>query len=346
MAAIASKPKKDLSYGREAWCSEDASVVDAVCEFQACRLRPTYKVRQRFRRRVRDLLVSRARPEFYSRIVVGHEEANELIHEIVLAPRPALVGRIGATELSCVKHFVERRQGSQKRAYPTRVRSRMRKNAGFFPATEDSLDAFCRGYLDAASEIDVLGVWYNQFEEVIANQVCPGASLVPLRALEPYFHPEPWSRALTGKTVLVIHPFAASIRENFERNRTRLFVNEWVLPEFDLQLITAVQSIAGQTTAYPTWFDALEDMQAQMDALRFDICLIGAGAYGLPLAAYAKRAGKIAIHLGGATQMLFGIRGRRWDTDEASRFYNQWWVRPTSAETPVDARSVEGGCYW
>ncbi len=219
-------------------------------------------------------------------------------------------------------------------------------NAGFFPATDDFLDSFCQNYIRAASEIDVLGVWRNQFEQVVANEVCPTARLVPLRALEPYFHPDPWSRALAGKIVLVVHPFADSILENYRRNRPRIFADQSVLPPFDLRLIRAVQSIAGQRTAYLTWFQALDDMMSRMDAHQFDVCIVGAGAYGLPLAAHAKRAGKVAIHLGGATQILFGVRGRRWDTDDVSHFYNQWWVRPTSGETPSGARSVEDGCYW
>ena len=272
--------------------------------------------------------------------------SNETIYQMVVASRPALIGRIGATELSCVRHFLEKRQGPRKRDYPARVVSRMRIGAGFFPATSHFLDDFCREYLDAVSEIDVLGIWYNGFEDVLANRACPGASLALLRALEPYFHPEPWSCALAGKTVLVIHPFTDSIRENYERNRARLFDNSSVLPLFDLRLMKAVQSIAGQPTEFATWFDALEHMREEMDTQRFDVCIVGAGAYGLSLAAHAKRTGKVAIHLGGATQMLFGIRGRRWDTDEASRFYNPWWVRPTAAETPSNARLVEGGCYW
>ena len=145
---------------------------------------------------------------------------------------------------------MERRQGSSKPAYPHQVASRMRMNAGFFPATDDFLNSFCQNYIRAASEIDVLGVWRNQFEQVVANEVCPTARLVPLRALEPYFHPDPWSRALAGKIVLVVHPFADSILENYRRNRPRIFADQSVLPPFDLQLIRAVQSIAGQRTAY------------------------------------------------------------------------------------------------
>ena len=310
-----------------------------------------YRFRQRFRRRVKALftrvgLVRMAKPAEYTRAILGFAEANALIYGTAMAASPALVGRFGATELSCVRHFLEKRQGLRKRDYPRKVVSRMGILSGFFPRTEDALDAFCREYLEAASELDVLGVWYNRFEDVVANQICPEAALVPLRSLEPYFHADPWSRALAGRTVLIIHPFIDSIRENFERNRTRLFDDTAVLPSFDIRFVRAVQSIAGQSTGYATWFDALNDMKAQIDANRFDICIIGAGAYGLPLAAHAKRGGSIAIHLGGATQVLFGIRGRRYDTDVAARFYNEWWVRPTLSETPSDARSVEGGCYW
>jgi hypothetical protein len=316
------------------------------CGARPCRLVVTYRLKYHVRRRAKAILVRRPKPDAYSRTIAGYAEANELVHQIVLSGGPALVSRIGAAELSCVRHFVEKRQSSIKPAYPHRVASRMRMNAGFFPATDDYLDSFCQHYIRAASEIDVLGVWRNQFEQVVANQICPSASLVPLRALEPYFHPEPWSRALAGKTVLVVHPFADSILQNYGRNRPRIFVDQSVLPPFDLRLIRAVQSIAGQRTGYATWFEALDDMMGRMDAQRFDVCIIGAGAYGLPLAAHAKRTGKVAIHLGGATQILFGVRGRRWDTDDVSHFYNQWWVRPTSTETPSDARSVEDGCYW
>ena len=45
----------------------------------------------------------------------------------------------------------------------------------------------------------------------------------------------------------------------------------------------------------------------------FDVAIIGCGAYGMPLAAMLKQAGKQAIHLGGATQLLFGIKGKRWE---------------------------------
>jgi hypothetical protein len=61
------------------------------------------------------------------------------------------------------------------------------------------------------------------------------------------------------------------------------------------------------------------------------------------LAAHIKRMGKKAVHLGGSTQFMFGITGKRW---EGNPFINEHWVRPSLEETPAKAALVEGGCYW
>jgi hypothetical protein len=68
---------------------------------------------------------------------------------------------------------------------------------------------------------------------------------------------------------------------------------------------------------------------------------------GFPLAAHVKRMGKKAIHMGGATQILFGIKGKRWDTHPViGAMYNEHWVRPALEDVPQQANKVEGGCYW
>jgi hypothetical protein len=98
-------------------------------------------------------------------------------------------------------------------------------------------------------------------------------------------------------------------------------------------------------------------MEDRMDSTEYDIALIGCGAYGFPLAAHAKRMGKKAVHLGGALQILFGIKGKRWEdpnysvgfgnrTNPYLEMFNEYWVRPSADECPKDAKSVENGCYW
>ena len=41
----------------------------------------------------------------------------------------------------------------------------------------------------------------------------------------------------------------------------------------------------------------------------------------MPLAAFIKSIGKKAVHLGGSTQILFGIKGERWDERDFFRNY-------------------------
>ena len=75
--------------------------------------------------------------------------------------------------------------------------------------------------------------------------------------------------------------------------------------------------------------------------------VLGCGAYGMPLGAAIKRAGRQAIHLGGSLQLLFGIRGRRWDALPSFQpLFNHDWVRPSAEETPQRAEAVDAGCYW
>jgi len=90
-------------------------------------------------------------------------------------------------------------------------------------------------------------------------------------------------------------------------------------------------------------------MYNQAKKIDFDVAIIGCGAYGFPLAAKLKDLGKTVIHMGGVTQMLFGIRGQRWETDVkagAINLPNEYWVRPDKNEVPLNSNQIEGGCYW
>lgn len=142
-----------------------------------------------------------------------------------------------------------------------------------------------------------------------------------------------------------MHPFEKSILSQYSR-REKLFTNPRVLPQFaDLQVVRAVQSIAGNRVPFDNWFDALEHMKECIASKDFDVALIGAGAYGLPLGAFVKSLGKQAVHTGGVTQVLFGIIGKRWE-NWYPWLFNEYWIRPSEEERPLNASRVEGGCYW
>jgi hypothetical protein len=148
----------------------------------------------------------------------------------------------------------------------------------------------------------------------------------------------------------VVHPFASTIEKQYLKRD--LIFKDNLLPAFELQTIQAVQSIAGNPTQFRDWFAALDFMKIEIDKHDYDICLIGCGAYGFHLAAHIKRQGKKAVHLGGSLQLLFGIRGKRWEDSSYNPNYNftalmnEHWVKPGKEEKPEGASNVEGACYW
>jgi hypothetical protein len=284
--------------------------------------------------------------------------ASDLIREKLAAPDPCMIARIGHTELKLsVKHWNQRNRSCLRNIYDyvnggpepfwfdDNIKLEMRYSSGFFPCTDRALNRFADQFLRDLTQTDVLGSWLNGETKLVPYLV--QAKTVRLVDLEPYFHRDPWTTALSGRTVLVIHPFEASIRRQYEK-REVLFDDPRILPPFTLKTLKAVQSLGADTMGFETWFAALDWMCARVREIDFDVALIGAGAYGLPLAAQVKRLGKKAVHLGGAMQIMFGIQGKRWDEwPQYQKLYNNHWTRPLPEEVPASNRDFDGGqAYW
>ena len=285
------------------------------------------------------------RKKYYGKKIRGIDEANNIIYEALESGKPFLAARFGDAELRALVYTLENDLGFRK-GFPNYIKNVMSINAGFFPATDENLLEFGHVLWDSAKDVDVFGVWFNLMEDYVIHEQNPEANLVELEALEPYRSSRPWSRALKGKKVLVVHPFEESINSQY-KIRHRIFQDTRVLPDFELITYKAVQTNAGGTSKYKDWFEALDAMYTDIQAIDFDIAIVGCGAYGLPLAAKLKRMNKQVIHLAGATQILFGIRGARWDVrPEMQKYFNDYWIRPSESEKPVNAAAGENGCYW
>ncbi len=218
----------------------------------------------------------------------------------------------------------------------------MPNNAGFFPINDVSLKKFAKLMLADSNEIDVLASW--RIEELFFYNKLKKVNKIGLLDLLPAYHGKFWTDCLIDKKVLVVHPFAETIISQYRFHRAKLFEDRSILPKFaSLETVKAVQTIAGNKSEHKTWFDALDYMKHEIDKHDYDVCLIGCGAYGFPLAAHCKRQGKQAIHFGGSLQILFGIKGKRWNH---LNMYNEYWVSPSDKEKPKGLEKVEGGCYW
>lgn len=293
--------------------------------------------------------------------VFDKEEGNRMIYNAIVDAKPFMISRFGTPESSCIINSIEinalnsssiiKRIDAKCRGYKDDWDENMKQSltelVGFFPTDNINLKKFADYYTTQIMKVDAIGIWgFVYGEKYIIDKFCKIAIKYNPISLESYFFKNPWTKSLEGKKVLVIHPFEASIKNQYQK-RPFLFSDKNVLPSFELKTIKAVQTIAGNRTNFTTWFEALDFMKFQIDDCDFDVALIGAGSYGLPLSAYIKSKGKVAVHIGGSLQILFGIKGKRWDDHEMiSKMYNEYWVRPSIEEVVPDANKVEGGCYW
>lgn len=283
--------------------------------------------------------------KYAGRKILESAAGNDFIRSKILGGNPFMVGRFGSGELRAVVQALGVKLNILKDVKKSTMFA-LCNNAGFFPQTQDAAMKFSELMTNTCKQLDLIGVWMNVMEDYIINSYAPMSQITRLRAIEPYYHKKPWSKAIEDKKVLVIHPFEKTIKNQYQK-RNVLFHDKDILPAFELKTLKAVQTIAGQKSEFKTWTDALDDMLNKALSMDFDVAIIGCGAYGFPLAAMLKQAGKQAVHMGGATQILFGIKGKRWDKHpEISKFYNEHWVRPLTEETPSNSGVVEEGCYW
>lgn len=306
---------------------------------------------------------------------IDRQKANDAIYNLLSKDAPCMISRFGTTEMNAINNYL---CVTNDKKYTTKLWEYITDHthtpwwttshfevmsvySGIFPPSVDTTVRFSERYLKDIPEIDLLGAfqYHEKFmplrEDIIKIQ---------LETMYPFFVENPWTRILKGKKVLVVHPFDQSIREQYEK-RKDLFDDQNILPDFELITFQAVQSVGGAKVPFKDWFEALKYMEDKISNIDFDICILGCGAYGMPLAAHIKRIGKKAVHIGGGTQLLFGIKGKRWEEQYNTDFNNEWkyrpnetinlnykdlfnenWSYPGDNEKPKGAENVEGACYW
>lgn len=299
------------------------------------------------------------------------QSSNDKIYTLLSTGEPCMISRFGTTEINCINNYLcihSSRPFIRKCLnyitdythtpwWNTGHFKFMNIYSGIFPSNIEIAEKFSERYLDDIPLIDLLAChqYYEKFMPLRDDVI-----RIQLEMLYPFFVDRPWTRYLKGKRVLVVHPFEDTIKLQYSK-RKFLFDNPDILPSFTLQTLKAVQTIAGNKTHFKDWFEALRYMEKGIEKVNFDICIIGCGAYGLPLAAHVKRMGKQAIHMAGGTQLLFGILGKRWTEQYKDilhyrpgieinvnyrPLFNDFWTYPLDTDTPLNADKVENACYW
>ena len=284
---------------------------------------------------------------YNGRRILTLTETNRRLKEMLGTKEPFAAARLGGSECKAMVVCQPEYHDEKQKAF---IQNLLVNLSGFFGDMDD-FARFSRLMEENLSDVDLMGVWFNQMEDYFLKKFGKkDMTYGLLEGLEPWYSPEdPWTAALAGKRVVVIHPFAESVEKQYAK-REQLFPGTDILPAFSLRTVKAVQTLLGQPDPrFATWFDALDYMYGEAMKEDFDVALIACGAYGLPLAVKLKRAGKQAIQIGGSLQLLFGIRGARWkDMPQMQQYYNDAWTSPSLKTEGLDSgvENVENGCYW
>jgi len=279
------------------------------------------------------------------------------IRNLLLRAGPWAMGKIGTSELLMLEYASRWiRLPWPPNASWHRPTARLHNTGGLFPVTKQIFERFVAEFPDAVRSLDLVAQWQTPgtyeavLEKNVLDRLCPQAiraGFYFLRILNPR---APWLDDLARFRWLVIHPFEKTIRTQLPHLHELGVYADSVRPVLK-QKVRDTLILAPPQFSYMTpprhrdWFKVLAHLQQEMEKKMddFDIALVGAGAWSLPLVAHAKKIGKKGMHLGGSLQLMFGIKGGRFD---CNGIYNPRWIRPLPEDRPANCHLMENGAYW
>lgn len=269
-------------------------------------------------------------------------------HKFFQGSKGRIAGKIGGSELLALEYSYR----WLRLPFPSsvswrRAAERVHFFSGVFPIEKTQFKNFLDSYKNAISALDAIYLWQTdpylkKFEEILAEKLSLQALRLSSRSLG-----YPLILDLADLKWLVVSPFTETMKLQVGRMReihpARGCKENFKDFERRCQFLKCPTYSHLQPSPFSSWTEGLERLTKKALEFKFDLAVVGAGAWSLPLLANLKKEGRSGIHLGGATQLLFGIKGKRWDH---SGYYNRAWVRPDPRETPSGTNKIEQGCYW
>lgn len=276
-------------------------------------------------------------------------DGNNVIAHYLKNNIPLAAGKIGGTEIKLLQSCFD--IGVLGVNIPIELQKEAEEVSGLYPCDKATVRKFSEEFVTRLPEMDLMPLWWRAnpaFEKHIFDTFCPKTFQTQLQHLEPYFFEKPWTNQLEGKTVLVFSPFAESIERNF-KNLDKIWNNK-IKPNFKLKAFYYPFAIPINSEAKQKYGTSQKIFGEYTDLLRseiFDVGIFGTGHTSLFFVTECKRLGKAGIHLGGSTQILFGVKGQRWrEIQQFQPFFNEYWTDPLEREKPDLRFLVEGGAYW
>ena len=290
-------------------------------------------------------LLDRSQKEIHGRDAAALEE----IKQKLLQKIPFLAGKIGGAELLALEYLDHRFKLSWPKSWSwRRPAARLYNNAGVFPIQKESFMNWNEEMRQSIATTDFLCAWQNdpflkKYETALIHSLAPQSCAIPMSLLGHDILP-----MIATFRWLVVSPFVKTMQKQLPgmkqiNDPTGKLEIDWDHIVKTCKFVRCPFQSHLETSPFASWEDGLDKLAAEVASNEFDVALIGAGAWSLPLGRRIKQMGKSAIHMGGETQLLFGIKGKRWVN---YNIYNSAWVNADQEETPKDTNRVEDGCYW
>lgn len=278
--------------------------------------------------------------------VYDYETQQRKIAELLAEERPICIMRPGNGE------YVSAWQRDEAKFFGTK----RYQNKGMYSimnGNKELYEKWVNQFNQDMSESDAVVLMGNRdrMEEYLCVAYWHPKELFHLNCLEysPYSKNAPydsWVYSLKGKRVLIVSLFADTMQKQLLK-LDQIWGEKNPIKDTEFIFQKSVwYSANSPTSEFSTWFEALEYIDSQIAKKEFDVAIVSAGPFSMSLCANIKRRGGKAIQYGGSLQLLFGIRGNRWENMPISKYFNDSWTRPSMEETPADAVECEGACYW
>ena len=254
------------------------------------------------------------------------------INNILLSNKPIFISRIGGSDMNFVFKYL------MNTNYDIEFKI-LKEFNGYFDNSDDkkiidlNIKKFVKFYIDSlknnefTSFVEFLGMFINKslyntltiHRDNLLNKLFINRSII-FDYNSTFCNPEfiingmdIWAK---GKKILFISPFSESIK--YQYNKKEYIHNNLEMPYFDLLTYkTPITYNDGNKINFKNannWFEACDIIFNDIKNIDFDIAFLSCGCYANELGYRIKNIlKKKAIYLGGGLNLLFNIRGKRYE---------------------------------
>lgn len=311
--------------------------------------------------------------------LLGFQYIQELIRRNLSTKgtKPIFIGRLSGNETRLAGLIKSNKPIDNALLY------RLQTGAGLkLTSLQDAID-YVRVYTEAVQNTTALGIWdggmFKQAEDFYGFlNTHYNRQAFMAHSLEPFYYMKDSSykfdEILKGKKIAIISSHSASIEKQIREGNVEKVFDKVIIPLTaeseagkDYVIIRPPVQL-GEASDGRSWkshfeefkiavrtelVEELEETTEMGEAVwkqhkKFDIVFASCGGFGMPICNFIyNELGISVVYVGGPLQLFFGVKGKRWETNEQiKKHFRDGWTSVLSEDIPVGIHHTEDGCYW